>query len=50
MKVSGRVFVAVSTNHGVYTRQVDTGSNDREQNMVAFAIEALKLLKEILLE
>lgn len=45
----GYVAVAVSTAHGTYTREVDTGSADREKNMVAFAGEGLKLLRDVIL-
>ena len=44
----GYVAVAVSTAHGTHTREVETGSNDRQKNMVTFAEESLKLLKDVL--
>lgn len=41
--------VAVATEQGTYTREVETGlGGDREKNMVAFAAEALKLLRDVL--
>ncbi|KAE8334662.1 hypothetical protein BDV24DRAFT_156687 [Aspergillus arachidicola] len=44
----GYVAVAVSTAHGTYTREVETGSDDRQKNMVTFAEESLKLLRDVL--
>jgi hypothetical protein len=39
----------VASPTGTYTREVDTGlGGDREKNMVAFADEALKLLRDVL--
>lgn len=41
--------LAVATEQGTYTREVETGlGGDREKNMVAFAAEALKLLRDVL--
>jgi hypothetical protein len=48
MAYRGYVAVAVSTAHGTYTREVKTGSDNREKNMVAFAEEGLKLLRDVL--
>lgn len=45
---SGYVALAVSTPEGTFTREVDTGSWDREENMVHFAVEALKLLIDVI--
>ncbi|CRG90459.1 hypothetical protein PISL3812_07503 [Talaromyces islandicus] len=49
-RTPGTVFVAVAApDSKTYTRQVDTGlGEDREGNMVAFAGEALKLLRDVL--
>ncbi|KAI9035240.1 CinA family protein [Aspergillus affinis] len=47
-RTPGYVAVAVSTAHGTYTREADTGSNDRQANMVGFATEALKLLRDVI--
>ncbi|KAL4889803.1 competence/damage-inducible protein CinA [Aspergillus ambiguus] len=47
-RTPGYVAVAVSTAHGTYTREVETGSADREKNMVAFAGEALKLVRDVI--
>jgi len=45
----GYVAVAVSTASGTYSRDLDTGvGTDREKNMIAFAVEALKLVKEVI--
>ncbi|PCH07911.1 Hypothetical protein PENO1_009140 [Penicillium occitanis (nom. inval.)] len=45
----GVVFVAVAAPGGSYTREVDTGyGEDREKNMVGFAEEGLKLLRDVL--
>lgn len=41
--------LAVATEQGTYTREMETGlGGDREKNMVAFATEALKLLRDVL--
>ncbi len=41
--------LAVSTENGTSTKEVETGlKGDREGNMVAFAIEGLKLLRDII--
>ncbi|PLB47050.1 competence/damage-inducible protein CinA [Aspergillus steynii IBT 23096] len=47
-RTPGYVAVAVSTAHGTYTREAETGSNDRAANMVAFAAEALKLVRDVI--
>ncbi|KAE8308204.1 hypothetical protein RU639_011157 [Aspergillus parasiticus] len=47
-RTPGYVAVAVSTAHGTYTREVETGSDDRQKNMVIFAEESLKLLRDVL--
>ncbi|KAL4948907.1 hypothetical protein BDW69DRAFT_85222 [Aspergillus filifer] len=47
-RTPGYVALAVSTPHGPVTREVETGSNDRAGNMVRFAEEALKLLRDVL--
>ncbi|KAL4807223.1 competence/damage-inducible protein CinA [Aspergillus unguis] len=48
-RTPGYVALAVSTPEGVETREVETGSADRAGNMVSFAEEALKLLRDVLL-
>ena len=49
MRLSGYVALAVATEQGMYTREVETGlGGDRTANMVAFAVEALKLLKDVM--
>jgi hypothetical protein len=40
----------VSTAQRTYTREVETGDDDREKNMIAFAMISLELLKEVLLK
>ena len=41
--------LAVATEHGTVTKEVDTGLGGvREANMVQFAVEALGLLREVL--
>ncbi len=46
---SGYVALAVSSEQGTYKRELDTGcGKDRTANMVAFAVEALTLLKDVL--
>ncbi|MCJ1368469.1 hypothetical protein MMC16_007613 [Acarospora aff. strigata] len=48
-RTPGYVALAVSTDRGTYTREVETGlGGDREKNMVAFAAEALKLLRDVM--
>lgn len=43
------MFVAVAAPGGSYTREVDTEyGEDREKNMVGFAEEGLKLLRDVL--
>lgn len=46
----GYVAVAVSTAGRTYTREADTESNERQANMVGFAAEALKLLRDVIQE
>jgi hypothetical protein len=39
----------VATEKGTFTRELSTGlGEDREANMVQFAVEALKLLKDVM--
>jgi len=46
-RTPGYVALAVSTPHRTLTREVETGlGGDREANMIQFAIEGLKLLKD----
>ena len=48
-KVRGYVAVAVATEKGTYTREVETGlGGDREGNMIQFAVEGLTLLRDVL--
>ncbi|KAL1967811.1 hypothetical protein VTN77DRAFT_2500 [Rasamsonia byssochlamydoides] len=48
-RTPGYVALAVSSPQGTYTREIDTGlGDDREKNMVAFAAEALKLVRDVL--
>ena len=45
----GYVALAVSSEAGTYKRELDTGyGKDRQANMVAFATEALTLLRDVL--
>ncbi|KAL4866195.1 hypothetical protein BDV12DRAFT_173257 [Aspergillus spectabilis] len=48
-RTPGYVALAVSAADGSQTREVERGSNNREENMVGFAEEGLKLLKEVIL-
>ncbi|KAF7174098.1 hypothetical protein CNMCM5623_006441 [Aspergillus felis] len=49
-RTPGYVALAVSTPQGTFTREVETGcGTDRERNMVAFAEEALKLVRDVVL-
>lgn len=46
---SGYVALAVATESGVYKRELSTGlGGDREANMIAFAVEALGLLRDVI--
>ncbi|KAL4938607.1 hypothetical protein BDV06DRAFT_50036 [Aspergillus oleicola] len=47
-RTPGYVALAVSTPTGQVTREVETESNDRAKNMVRFAEEGLKLLRDVL--
>ncbi|KAI9717412.1 MAG: hypothetical protein M1812_004764 [Candelaria pacifica] len=50
-RTPGYVALAVSSEQGTITREVETGlGGDREQNMVAFAVESLKLLRDVIKE
>lgn len=41
--------MAVASSTGTATREVETGlGGDREGNMVRFAVEALKLLRDVI--
>jgi len=43
------VALAIATEQGTHTREIETGlGGDREANMIAFAVEALKLLREVM--
>ena len=47
--LSGYVALAVVTEKGAVTREVETGlGGNREGNMLAFAAEGLKLLKDVI--
>ncbi|KAF3010797.1 hypothetical protein E8E13_008140 [Curvularia kusanoi] len=45
-RTPGYVALAVSREGGTVTREAETGSQDREQNMVRFAVEALTLVRD----
>jgi len=47
-RTPGYVALAIAFEHGVHTKEVDTGKTDRNKNMIAFAEEALKFLAEVL--
>lgn len=45
----GYVALAVATAKETYTKEAETGlGGDREGNMVVFAVEGLKLLKDVI--
>lgn len=48
-RTPGYVALAVSTRDGVVTREVETGTTEREGNMVRFAVEALTLVRDVIL-
>jgi len=46
---SGYVALAVASESGTSSKDLDTGcGTDRQANMVAFAVEALKFVKEVM--
>ncbi|XMA18394.1 hypothetical protein WAI453_011185 [Rhynchosporium graminicola] len=48
-RTPGYVALAVATESGVYKRELSTGhEGDREANMIAFAVEALTLLEDVI--
>lgn len=45
----GYVALAVATEKGTSTKEAETGlGGDREGNMVAFAVEGLNLLRDVI--
>lgn len=48
MQSRGYVALAISTERGEFTREVTDLGNDREGNMVNFAMEAFKLLRDVI--
>ena len=46
--LSGYVALAVASPRGTITKELTTGSAQRDKNMVLFAEEALRLLWEVL--
>jgi len=47
-RTPGYVALAVARDGETVTREIETGSSDRESNMVRFATEALKLLRDVI--
>ncbi|CAD6578151.1 MAG: hypothetical protein ASARMPRED_008554 [Alectoria sarmentosa] len=48
-RTPGYVALAVATQQGTSTKEADTGlGGDRKGNMVAFAVEGLKLLRDVI--
>lgn len=47
-KSKGRTNLVVVSEEGMVTRTVDTGSEERGHNMVAFAEAALVLIRDVL--
>jgi len=48
-RTPGYVALAVTAPGGTVTREVETGlAGDREANMVVFAVEALKLVRDVI--
>jgi hypothetical protein len=45
---SGYVALAVATENGTFTREIDGLGADREKNMITFAAEALKLVRDVI--
>lgn len=45
----GYVALAVACDEGTFTRELSTGlGGDREKNMIAFAVEAVRLLRDVM--
>ncbi|KAJ4352825.1 hypothetical protein N0V95_003933 [Ascochyta clinopodiicola] len=47
-RTPGYVALAVSKEGGTVTREVESGTAEREVNMVRFAVEGLKLLRDVI--
>lgn len=48
-RTPGYVALAIATEKGTHTREVETGlGGDREKNMIAFALAALEFLKDVI--
>ncbi|KAF1848268.1 competence/damage-inducible protein-like protein cinA [Cucurbitaria berberidis CBS 394.84] len=47
-RTPGYVALAVAGDKGTVTREVETGSSEREDNMVRFAVEGLKLVRDVI--
>jgi len=48
-RTPGYVALAVATENGMYKKELSTGlGGDREGNMIAFAVEALTLLRDVM--
>ncbi|EKM56069.1 uncharacterized protein PHACADRAFT_257122 [Phanerochaete carnosa HHB-10118-sp] len=47
-RTSGYVALAVATQDGVVSKEIETGTFDRQTNMVLFTEEALKFLLQVL--
>lgn len=49
LRYRGYVALAIATEKETYTKEAETGlGGDREGNMVAFAVEGLKLLRDVI--
>jgi len=47
-RTPGYVALAIATEKGTYTREIETGTAVREENMIAFAREGLVLLWDVM--
>jgi nicotinamide mononucleotide (NMN) deamidase PncC len=47
-RTPGYVALAVARDGETVTREVETGSSDRAANMQRFAVEALKLVRDVI--
>ncbi|EOD52394.1 Competence damage-inducible protein [Neofusicoccum parvum] len=45
---AGYVALAVASGSGCVEREIETGLTDRDANMVKFAVEALRLVKDVI--
>lgn len=47
-RTPGYVALAVASEKGATTREVETGTSERDENMVRFALEGLRLVRDVI--